>query len=117
MRILAQFGMAVWLQILMCCVSVIFAGRFAWKGGRERLRVLIALAAASTFATLASVCMGLAMVGRGGARLAATGSSTLVATVFTGAGESMAGGMLGFATLTLTAILAAIGLARTGSVT
>jgi hypothetical protein len=112
MRILAQFGMAVWLQILMCLVSLVFAGWYAWKGGMGRLRVLAALATASTFATLASVCMGLALVGRGVGKLASTGSANLVSNAFVGAGEAMAGGMMGFATLTLVATLAAIGLAR-----
>jgi hypothetical protein len=112
MRIFAQIGMAVWLQIWMCVVSLVFAGRFAWRGGPRRLRVLVALAVATTFATLGSVCMGLAMVGRSSARMAAAGAANLVPNLLVGTGEAMGGGLLGFATLTLVAILAAIGLAR-----
>lgn len=112
MQILSQLGMAVWLQIAMCAVSLLFAGRFAWRSAPGRLAVVGAVAAASAFATLASVCMGLAMVGRAGAKLAAGGSANFVPSTFAGAGEAMAGGMMGFATLTLVAILVAIGLAR-----
>jgi hypothetical protein len=112
MGILAQFGLAVWLQILMCGVSLVFAGRFAWRSGPRRLQVLGALVAATTFATIASVCMGLAMAGRSASKMAATGSANLVPSLLAGAGEAMAGGLMGFATLTLVAILVAIGLAR-----
>jgi len=112
MRMFAQFGVAVWLEISMCTVSLLFAGRFAWKGGWRRLQVLVALAAATTFATFASVCMGLAMVGRSSAKMSAATSAHPWPSVLGGAGEAMAGGMMGFATLTLLAILAAIGLAR-----
>jgi hypothetical protein len=108
----AQIGLAVWLQLWMCVVSLVFAGRFAWRSGPRRLQVLIALAGATTVATLASVCMGLATVARSSARLAAAGAADLVPTLLVGTGEAMAGGLLGFATLTLVAILAAIGLAR-----
>jgi hypothetical protein len=104
--------MAVWLQILMCLVSLVFAGWYAWKGGMRRLRVLAALATAATFATVASVLMGLALVGRGVGKMASTGAADLLSRAAVGAGEAMAGGMMGFATLTLVAILAAIGLAR-----
>jgi hypothetical protein len=110
MSILTQIGPAVWLQILMCVVSLLFAARFAWRRATVKLPVLGALTAATAFATVASVCMGLAMVGRAGAKLA--GSPNLVANTFVGVGEAMAGGMMGFATLTLIAILVAIGLGR-----
>jgi hypothetical protein len=112
MTIVAQIGMAVWLQILMCGVSLVFAGRFAWRSGPGRLRVVGALAAATTCATVASVCMGLAMAGRSGGKMAAAGSANFIPSMLTGAAEAMAGGMMGFATLTLVAILVAIGLAR-----
>src|SRR5688500_118729 len=90
MRILAQFGVAVWLQMLMCGVSLVFAGRFAWRGGTGRLHVLGALAAATTFATVASVCMGLTMAGRSAAKMAATASPNLVPHTLAGAAEAMA---------------------------
>jgi hypothetical protein len=112
MSVLSQIGLAVWLQIIMCAISLIHAARFAWSGGLRRLRVTGALAAATLFATLASVAMGLAMVGRSSAQLAAARSPRLVANLLAGAGEAMAGGLMGFATLTLVAILIAVGIAR-----
>jgi hypothetical protein len=112
MRILAQIGVAVWLQILMCGVALLFAGRFAWRARPGRLRVVGALAVATTFATVASICMGLAMAGRSAAQMAATASANLVPSALVGVAEALASGMMGFATLTLVAILVAIGLAR-----
>jgi hypothetical protein len=111
LRTIAQFGLAVWMMILMCLVSLVYAAWFARRGGVRRLRVVIALSAGTFFTTLAGVLMGLVAVGRSIIAISEKGVAVPVSGLYrssvTGVAESFAGGVLGFGTLTLIALLVA----------
>jgi hypothetical protein len=110
LKAMGQFGFPVWMLILMCLLSLGYATWFAWRGGARRLRVVIALSAGLFFTTLAAVLMGLVASGRSLIKMTATGSMPvpdLIRFVVPGVSESFAGGVLGFATLTLVALIVA----------
>jgi hypothetical protein len=113
MKAIAQVGIPVWLLFISSLVTLAYAGLFATRRRVARLWVLGALTIASTFSTVAAVCMGLAMAGRSGAAmLADEAAGKAIASMVQGVAESFAAGVLGFGTLTLVALLAAIGLWR-----
>lgn len=116
MRTIAQFGFGVWMQIGICLVSVIYAALFAVRGGARRFRVLGALTAGLVFATAGSVCMGVAAAAASGARGLSASEPGAVAGLVGGLGEAAAGGLMGFASLTLVAVLVAAAFARGVSV-
>jgi hypothetical protein len=112
MRTIAQFGFGVWMFIGMCLVSVIYAALFAARGGARRFRVLCGLAAGLLFSNAAAFCMGATATAGSVARGLARGQPAPPAQIVTGVGELFAGALMGFASLTLVAILVAVGFAR-----
>lgn len=112
MRTIAQFGFSVWMLIGMCLVSVIYAALFAVRGGARRFRVLCALAAGLAFTTLGAVSMGVATAAASGAHVLSRGEPQALPQMIAGVGEAFAGGLMGFGSLTLVALLAAAAFAR-----
>lgn len=111
-QMLGQIGVAVWMFIIMCLVSLVAAGRYAWGGPKApRLPVVLGLAAAQFFATGAVVAKGLVMVMGGYAKWGAT-SPRALENFMVGSAEALSGGMLGFATLTLISLLVVVGYRR-----
>jgi hypothetical protein len=111
-RTIAQFGYGVWMLIAMCLVSVVYAALFAARGGARRFRVLCALAIGLTCATAAALCMGMAAAASGVARMLSRGEPVPLPQLVAGLGEVFATGLMGFASLTLVALLAAAAFVR-----
>ena len=101
------------MLVLSCVFCLIAAGRFAWAGGGRMLRLTLALGASNLFATLAVVSLGLVNAGRHvWTAFGSTPADKLVPKVITAAAESVTAGVMGFATLTLVALLLAVGFFR-----
>ena len=115
-NMLGQIGVAVWMFLIMCIVSLVAAGRFAWAGPKApRLPVVIGLGAATFFATGAVVAKGLVMALGGYGRLGkgeAAPHPRALEQLVVGSAEALSGGVLGCATLTLIALLVVVGYRR-----
>jgi hypothetical protein len=119
MKAFAQFGFAVWMLILMCLLSLACAGWFASRGGARRLRVVIAVSTGAFFTTLAATFMGIVTTGRWLAHFAGSppnparmSSPSPGSVALTGLSEALAGGVMGFGTLTVVALIVAVALWR-----
>jgi hypothetical protein len=112
MKTIAQFGFSVWMLILICVVSLLYAGVFFVRGGARRLRTLAALTVALCFITLAAMSMGLAIAGRSGAMGLDRGDADALPGMVMGMAESFAGGVMGFGTMTLVALIVGAALWR-----
>jgi hypothetical protein len=112
MKTVAQFGFGVWMLLLTCALSLVYAGVFFVRGGSRRLRTLAALTVALCFTTLGSMSMGLAVAGRSAARGLEQGDAGAVPGLVMGVAESFAGGVMGFGTMTLVALIVSAALWR-----
>ena len=101
------------MLVLSCVLCLLAAGRFAWTGGSRALRLALSLGASNLFATLAAVSLGLVSVGRHAwSSIETAATPGFASKLITAASESIAAGALGFATLSLAAILLTIGIFR-----
>lgn len=93
--------------------TLVFAARFARAPVRRTLRIALATSAATAFTTLTGICTDLARVGHHApAYIASHPGTTLSDALLQGVAESLSPAILGFTTLSVAALLVAVGFHR-----
>jgi hypothetical protein len=106
-------GFAMWFLSAFGLATMAFATRFAWAPVRRTLRTTGGLATATVFSSLAGVCVDLATVGHHAPSYRiGHPEASLVEVVLQGAAESLSPAILGFAMLSLAALIVALGFQR-----
>ncbi len=106
-------GFPMWFLLAFGLATLVFAARFAWVPARRTLRTTFALAGGTAFASATAICADVAAVGHGApGYLKAHPETTLVDALLQGMAESMSPGILGFAMVSLAALVVALGYQR-----
>jgi hypothetical protein len=93
--------------------ALVCAARYAISPSARQLRVTVGLGWATGLTTLTATCTDLAAVGHHASQyLKAHPGSTMPEVLLQGMAESMSPGILGFAMLSLVALIVALGLQR-----
>ena len=113
LTIFAEGGFPMWFLLAFGVATLVFAARFAIAPARRTLRTALALAGGTALASLTAICADVAAVGHGApGYLRAHPETTLVEALLQGMAESMSPGILGFAMLSLSALIVALGVQR-----
>jgi hypothetical protein len=108
-------GAPMWAILLFGLANLLAALRFAYRPARASLPPIVALALAVLFSIPCGVMADIAAVGsKVPARPEWANSPRIHLILLQGLSESMAPGILGFSTLSLVALLCAVGLRRLG---
>src|SRR4051812_8370576 len=110
-------GFPVWFVLGFGLISLLAAAWFAWRPDRGPLGVVIGMSLATLFSILNGIVADLATVGHhinvGWNQYVADGGPAIIARVASqGFAESMSPGILGFTLLSLTWLVASVGLRR-----
>jgi hypothetical protein len=106
-------GAPMWAIVFFGLINLVAALRFAYRPARARLPPIVALALAVLFSIACGVMADIAAVGsKVPARPAWANDPRIHLILLQGLAESMAPGILGFSTLSLVALLCAVGLRR-----
>jgi hypothetical protein len=109
-------GAPMWAIIFLGVLAFVAAARFALRPVRAHLPMIAALAAGVLFSIACGVMADIAAVGSNVPRNPQWANSPRIHLVLLqGLAESMAPGILGFSTLSLVALLCAVGLRRLAS--
>jgi hypothetical protein len=111
--LIREGGAPIIFVIVFGLATLIAAGIFAARGDRRRLGFIAAMALATLFSVLGAVAADIAAVGHHAAARCPQEPGALLPCLLVGAAESMAPAILGFTTLSLAALLAAVGVSRT----
>lgn len=113
LTLFTEGGFPMWFLLAFGLATLIFATRFAWAPLRRTLRTTFALAGATAFTTLTSICTDLAAVGHHlPGYVTKHPDTTLAQALLQGIAESLSPGILGFTMLSLTALILALGFQR-----
>lgn len=113
LTLFTEGGFPMWFLLAFGLASLIFAARFARAPLRRTLRITFALAGATAFTSLTSICADLAAVGHQvPGYLKKHPDTTLAEALLQGIAESLSPGILGFTMLSLTALIVALGFHR-----
>lgn len=106
-------GFPMWFILAFGLVALGAAARFAIRPAREQLAFVRAMAASALYATLmgTAAALGATFLHVAGAEQL-RGDPQWALIIVQGLGESMSPGIVGFALLTLTSLLVAVGSAR-----
>ncbi|MBF5044784.1 hypothetical protein FGE12_20465 [Aggregicoccus sp. 17bor-14] len=107
-------GVGMWGVLTLGLVTLGNAALFAWRPERRRVGVIACMALATVGSLLLASITGFAHVGIYASDMAREGQS-VVAVVIGGLAESLAPAVLGFALLTVTAVVTAVGMRRLGA--
>ncbi len=103
----------MWFLLAFGGLSLIAGARFALHPGPTRLRLALALGAATLFTTVTALCADLATVGHQAPDfLARHPEMTLTSVLLQGMAESLSPAILGCTVLTLAALFIALGCYR-----
>lgn len=106
-------GFPMWFLLAFSLLSLLTAARYALRPAIDRLRLPIALGAATLFTTITGVAAAFATVGHQAPDyLKLHPEETLTTVLLQGAAESLSPAILGFTVLTLLALLIALGAYR-----
>jgi hypothetical protein len=106
-------GFPMFFLLAFGLATLIFATRYAWAPTGRGLRMTLALGVATTFATLTGVCADLAQVGHHAPDYLLRHPEIPVWQILMqGGAECMSPAILGFTTLSLAALLVALGVHR-----
>jgi hypothetical protein len=109
-------GAPMWAILFFGLINLGAALRFAYSPARTRLPPIVALSVAVLFSIACGVMADIAAVGsKVPARPEWANDPKIHLILLRGLAESMAPGILGFSTLSLVALLCAVGLRRRGS--
>jgi hypothetical protein len=113
MTLLVEGGFPMWFLLAIGLAALWFSARFARVPSRRTLRIALALAGAAAGTTLTGVFAALAAVGHHAPTyLKAHPNMSLAEVLLQGMAESLSAGVLGFAILSIAAILVAVGFHR-----
>jgi hypothetical protein len=113
LTLLTEGGFPMWFLLAFGLATLIFAACFARAPLRRTLRITLALAGATAFTTLTSICTDLAAVGHKLPEYVTKHpDTTLAEALLQGIAESLSPGILGFTMLSLTALIVALGFHR-----
>ena len=106
-------GFPIWFLLAFGGLLLISSARFAQRPGSARLRVALALGAATLFTTVTAICADLATVGHQAPNyLARHPEMNLASVLLQGLAESLSPAILGGTVLTLAALFVALGCYR-----
>jgi hypothetical protein len=112
-RFFTEGGFAMFFLLAFGIATLVAAVLYAVRVTRSALRVALALAAATGFATLTGICVDLAEVGHSAPDYVRRHPEmSLVEAVLQGVAESLAPGILGFTVLSLAALILTLGFYR-----
>jgi len=113
MTLFPEGGFPMWFLLLFGALLLLAGARFAWRPDTARLRLALALGAATLFTSLTAICAALATVGhQAPAYLARHPEMTLASVLLEGIAESLSPAILGCTALTLAALFIALGFYR-----
>lgn len=113
MTLFREGGFPMWFLLAFGTLLLIAGARFAMRPDATRLRLALALGAATLFTMLTAVAADLATVGhQAPTYLTRHPEMTLPAVLLQGVAESMSPAILGSTMLTLAALFIALGLHR-----
>lgn len=113
LNLLVEGGFPMWFLLAFGLATLWFAVRFARAPSRRLLKTTLALASATGFTVLTTLCTDLAMVGHHAPEyLKAHPEMSLHEVVLQGIAESLSPGILGFTMLSLAALILAYGFQR-----
>ena len=108
----------MWFLLAFSVLSLLTAARYSLRPDASRLRLPIALGAATLFTTFTCIAAAFATVGHQAPEyLKRHPEQTLATVLLQGAAESLSPAILGFTVLTLLALLIALGAYRESLVT
>jgi hypothetical protein len=113
LTLFVEGGFPMWFLLAFGLATLVFAARFALAPARRALRTTFALASGTALATLTAMCADVAAVGHGAPGYLKTHpETTLVDALLQGVAESMSPCIVGFAMLSLAALIVALGYQR-----
>jgi hypothetical protein len=107
-------GVGMWGVLVLGLIALANAVLFARRPARRRIGVIACMALATVTSALLATCTGLATMGLAASDMAREGGAVLP-VVIGGFAECLAPIVLGFALLTVTAVVTAVGMRRLGA--
>lgn len=113
MTLFREGGFPMWFLLAFAALLLISGARFALRPDPPRLRLTLALGAATLFTMVTAISTALAMVGHQAPDyLARHPETTMVVVILQGFAEAMSPAILGSTVLTLAALFIALGCYR-----
>ena len=104
-------GVGMWGVLVLGLIALVNAVLFARRPERRRVGVIACMALATLTSALLATCTGLATMGLAASSMAREGGN-VVPVLISGSAECLAPVVLGFALLTVTAVVSAVGMRR-----